>query len=85
MKRHCLENIVILFVVGVLALNYPLISLFDRLVLLLSLPLLYLYVFLVWLLLIVAMAFIVEAREVRGEERSPSGYMGQPGDDEIEQ
>jgi hypothetical protein len=80
-----MEHIIILFVVGVLALNYPLLSLFDQLGLPLNLPLLYLYVFLVWLLLIVAMALIIEGRGVRGEDRSPSGYKSQPGDDEIEQ
>jgi hypothetical protein len=79
-----MEHIVILFVVGVLALNYPLLSLFDRLGLPLNVPLLYLYVFLVWLLLIIAMAFILEGRGLRGEERSPAGYNGHHGDDEIE-
>lgn len=80
-----MEHIIILFVAGVLALNYPLLSLFDRLGLPFDLPLLYLYVFLVWLLLIIAMAFIIEGREVRGEDRSPAGYNSQPGDDENKQ
>lgn len=84
MKRHCMEYIVILFVVGVLALNYPLLSLFDQFRLPVNLPLLYLYVFVVWLLLIIAMALIIEGREVRGEERSPKNYNNPRGDDEIE-
>jgi hypothetical protein len=79
-----MEHIIILFVVGVLALNYPLLSLFDRLELPLNLPLLYLYVFLVWLLLIIAMAFIIEGRGVRGEDLSSASYEDQPSDDEIE-
>lgn len=84
MKRHCMEHIIILFVVGILGLNYPLLSLFDRLELPLNLPLLYFYVFLVWLLLIVAMAFIIEGREVRGEDRSQSDYHSRSGHDEIQ-
>jgi CHASE2 domain-containing sensor protein len=50
------ELLVILCIAGLLALNYPLLSLADRLWLPLGIPLLYLYLFLVWLLLIVVLA-----------------------------
>lgn len=83
MKRHCREHIIILFSIGVLALNYPLLSLFDHLVLPLNIPLLYLYVFLVWLLLIVALAFIVELSVSRSEERPRSDFNGHPSDNET--
>lgn len=70
MRRQCREYIVILFVIGVLTLNYPLLSLVDRSLLLLNLPLLYFYIFFVWLLLIVIMALIAEGKLFRGDERA---------------
>lgn len=63
------ENMIILFVVGGLALNYPLLSIFDRLLLSLGIPLLYLYVFLVWLIIILLMALIAEKSWPRGDDR----------------
>ncbi len=59
-ERQLKEYIVILFIGGALALNYPLLALFNRLLLPLGVPLLYFYIFLVWLLIIVVMALIVE-------------------------
>ncbi len=59
-ERQLKEYIVILFIGGGLALNYPLLALVNRLLLPLGIPLLYFYIFLVWLLIIVVMASIVE-------------------------
>lgn len=70
MKRQCREYIVILFIIGVLTLNYPLLSLVDRPLLLLNLPLLYFYIFFVWLLLIIIMAVIAEGHISRADERA---------------
>ncbi len=54
------EYIVILFVVGALALNYPLLYIFSVSTLVLGIPLLYLYLFLIWLAIIVLIAVITE-------------------------
>lgn len=59
-ERERLETIVVLFVAGTLALNYPLLAIFNRLLLPFGIPLLYLYLFLVWLAIIVFVAVIME-------------------------
>jgi len=64
-ERRGKEFLVILSIVSFLMLNYPLLSIFDRLLLLWGIPLLYFYIFLVWLLIIIAMAIIVERRTTR--------------------
>ena len=69
-ERRSRENMVILFVVGLLALNYPLLSLFDQMKLVLGIPLLFLYVFVIWLVIIVLTAMVVERAERRGDGRS---------------
>ncbi len=53
----------LLFAASVLALNYPLLSIADRVLLFLGIPLLYLYIFLVWLAMIVIMAYIAKQAE----------------------
>lgn len=60
MKQRDREYIYILFMVGIIALNYPVMSIFDRQVLPLGIPLLYLYIFLIWLAIIVLLAVIME-------------------------
>ena len=59
MRQQSKESIIILFVVGALALNYPLLDLFDRAALPLGIPLLYLYLYLVWLAIIALLVAIV--------------------------
>lgn len=54
-----------LAVAGVFALNYPLLSLFDRDTLVLGIPLPFLHVFLVWVLLIAGLAVLCEYRSKR--------------------
>lgn len=56
------QRLVALFFVGLLLLNYPVLSLFDRVVELLGVPLLFLYIFVVWACLIVVMAWLIEVR-----------------------
>lgn len=53
------ERLVVLPLVGVIALNYPLLSLFSRVKLLFGVPVLYLYLFAVWLLFILCVAAIL--------------------------
>lgn len=64
MRQQSKESIVILFVGGALALNYPLLDLFDRAALPFGIPLLYLYLYLVWLAIIVLLVVIVERSEL---------------------
>ena len=56
-----------LFLLGVLVLNYPLLHLFGAASLWLGIPVLYLYLFICWLVLIVLIALLMEGR--RGGER----------------
>ncbi len=53
------EHSVLIFVVGVLALNYPLLSLFSTGGRVFGLPLLYAYVFIAWLVLIGLVALVM--------------------------
>ena len=52
----------VLMAVGALALNYPLLSLFDRDASVLGIPLLFLHVFVVWILLIAGLAVLADYR-----------------------
>jgi hypothetical protein len=72
MKRRFRDQIIVLFLMGTLALNYPLLSVVDRKSLLLGIPLLYLYIFLIWLIIIVLMAFIAEKSSFRNDDRTGS-------------
>lgn len=54
------QRLVAVFVAGLLLLNYPLLSLFDRPLWLFGIPLLHLYLFAVWFGLVCAIAWIVE-------------------------
>ncbi|HSN40420.1 MAG TPA: hypothetical protein VLT92_09510 [Burkholderiales bacterium] len=56
------QRLVALFLLGVLLLNYPLLSLFAGHEGIFDVPLLYAYVFTVWALLIGLMALVVEKR-----------------------
>ena len=54
------QRLVAIFAMGVLAFNYPILSLFTRPVDLLGVPLLYAYVFGTWAAVIGLMALVVE-------------------------
>ena len=54
------ERLIVLLVIGVIALNYPLLSLFSKVRLLFGIPVLYLYIFTVWVVFIVCVALILE-------------------------
>ncbi len=56
------ERLVVLALAGVLALNYPLLELFNDARLVLGIPLLYLYLFLVWGALIGLGAWVLEGK-----------------------
>ena len=68
MRQQSREYIVILFIIGALALNYPVLGLFDRAVALFGVPLLYLYLYLMWFVLIILLIAVVQHSEVREPE-----------------
>ena len=53
-------RLVVVFLLGVLLFNYPLLALFNRTVLVFGVPLLYAYIFAAWALLIGLAALVVE-------------------------
>ena len=70
MRQQSREYIVILFITGALALNYPVLGLFDRSAALFGIPLLYLYLYLMWFVLIILLIAVVQHSEVREPEPS---------------
>ncbi|MCC7485765.1 MAG: hypothetical protein IT529_12365 [Burkholderiales bacterium] len=55
-------RLVAIFLLGALLFNFPVLTLFDRPVVILGVPLLYAYVFAAWALLIGLMALVLERR-----------------------
>ena len=55
------QRLLVLFLVGVLLLNFPILSLFSVGGMLWGIPLLYIYLFLCWVSLIALMALVIEA------------------------
>ena len=53
-------RLVALCILGALLFNYPILALFNKQGFVLGIPLLYAYIFLAWILLVAAMAFVVE-------------------------
>lgn len=49
-----------MFIIGLISLNYPLLSLFSKVKLIFGIPVLYLYLFVFWIIFIVCIAVIVE-------------------------
>jgi hypothetical protein len=56
------QRLVALFLLGLLAFNYPLLALFAGPGEVFGIPILYVYVFAVWALLLALMAIVVEKR-----------------------
>lgn len=78
MRQQSREYIVVLFVGAGLAINYPLLELFNRPLTLFGIPLLYLYLYLVWLLLIIVLIVVVERSEIAGSEEAPRPSSSDP-------
>ncbi|MFO7642392.1 MAG: hypothetical protein R6X17_14360 [Candidatus Competibacteraceae bacterium] len=78
MRQQSKESIVILFVVGALALNYPFLELFDRGWMPFGIPLLYLYLYLLWLVIIVLLIVIVEHSQIQPVEQVQPAEREQP-------
>lgn len=62
------QRIVALFLLGVVLLNYPLLSIFSRPTLVGGLPLLYLYLFLTWLAVILLASRLIDTPAERGDD-----------------
>jgi len=54
------ERLIVMFIIGLISLNYPLLSLFSKVKLIFGIPVLYLYLFVFWIIFIVCIAIIVE-------------------------
>lgn len=68
-KRHN-DRLVALLAIGLLALNYPLLSLFSKVRLIFGIPMLYLYIFAVWYVFIGCVALIL-AKSSPPEKNQP--------------
>jgi hypothetical protein len=62
--KRKIQRLLVLFFFGVLALNFPLLALFNKTVLWFGIPLLYLYLFVFWILFIVCIAFVTERKKL---------------------
>ena len=62
------ERLIGLLLVGLIAINYPILSLFNKAVLWFGIPALYLYLFVFWLLFIGLTAAVMEKRESSGND-----------------
>lgn len=71
MRQQSREYITILFICGFLAINYPVLDLFNRSWAPFGIPLLYFYLYLVWLVLIVLLIIVVEHSEIREPSEPP--------------
>lgn len=54
------QQLVVLFLLGCLLFNYPLLSIFSREGLIWGIPILYVYIFIAWAGLIALMAIVIE-------------------------
>ena len=71
-RRRRGERLAAATLVGMLALNYPLLDLFNRSTLVFGVPILFVYVFLAWGLLIGVIAAVLDGDGVRAARRSGS-------------
>ena len=62
--KRKIQRLLVLFVFGIFALNYPLLALFSKTVLWFGIPLLYLYLFVFWVLFIICIAFVAERKKM---------------------
>lgn len=54
------ERLVVMLVIGIIALNFPLLSLFSRVQFFLGIPVLYLYIYFFWVLFICCLYLVLE-------------------------
>lgn len=56
------ERLIVILIIGVIVLNYPLLSLFSKVKLIFGVPVLYLYIFAVWSVFIGCVALVLEKK-----------------------
>jgi len=56
------ERLIVILIIGVIALNYPLLSLFSKAKLIFGVPVLYLYIFAAWSIFIGCVALVLEKK-----------------------
>jgi hypothetical protein len=61
-QKRINERLIALVCLGIVALNYPFLSLFSKKMFFLGVPLLYLYIFALWFLFIVVLALVMRKR-----------------------
>ncbi len=54
------ERLVVMLIIGITALNFPLLSLFSKIRLFFGIPVLYLYIFSIWVLFILCLGLVLE-------------------------
>jgi len=62
--KRKIQRLLVLFIFGLLAINYPLVTLFSKNLFLFGYPLLYFYLFAFWVFFILAIALIVERKKM---------------------
>lgn len=62
------ESWVIFFILGIIMMNYPFITIFDKTLKLLAFPLLYLYLMIGWLVSIIVIVLFTKAIDHRDEQ-----------------
>ena len=65
------ERLIGLFLIGAIGFSPPVLTLFNKPVLVAGIPLLYLYLFLLWLLLVVLAGLVVTQLAPNGETKPP--------------
>ena len=64
-KKRLNDRLIVLLLAGALAINYPLLALFDKCTFWLGLPVLYLYLFCFWFVFICLLAWALSRRSRR--------------------
>lgn len=54
------ERLIVILIIGLIFLNFPLMSLFSKVKLLFGIPVLYLYLFTFWVVFILCLALVLE-------------------------
>jgi hypothetical protein len=62
--RRKIQRLLVLFIFGCLAINYPLLALFSKTALWFGYPVLYFYLFVVWFLFIILIAIVTERKKL---------------------
>lgn len=62
--KRKIQRLLVLFVFGCLALNYPLLALFSKAAVYYGIPVLYLYLFSCWTLFIIFIAIVTERKKL---------------------